>query len=150
MLIMAETASDTITIEASPDAVWAIATDLERYPEWARDVKDVVITARDENGRPSQVEFRTSALGRSTHYTLRYDYSEAPEAFSWKFVEGDMLRRLDGSYTFESEGPALTRVQYDLSVELAMPLPGLVKRRAAGLIMGSALKELKKQVEAVA
>ena len=47
MLTMAETASDTITIEASPDAVWAIATDIERYPEWARDVKDVVVTARD-------------------------------------------------------------------------------------------------------
>ena len=41
-------------------------------------------------------------------------------------------------------------MHYDLAVELAVPLPGLVKRRAAGLIMGSALKELKKQVEAVA
>src|SRR5262245_66179620 len=77
MLTMAETASDTITIEASPDTVWKIATDLERYPEWARDVKDVLITARDDDGRPSQVEFRTSALGRSTHYTLQYDYSQA-------------------------------------------------------------------------
>jgi hypothetical protein len=61
-----------------------------------------------------------------------------------------MLRRLDGSYRFESDGPASTRVHYELAVELAVPLPGLVKRRAAGLIMGSALKELKKQVEAVA
>jgi uncharacterized protein YndB with AHSA1/START domain len=47
MLNMAETASDTITIAAAPDTVWAIATDIERYPEWARDVKDVVVTARD-------------------------------------------------------------------------------------------------------
>ena len=60
-----------------------------------------------------------------------------------------MLRRLDGTYRFEPDG-ASTRVQYDLAVDLAVPLPGLVKRRAAGLIMGSALKELKKQVEAVA
>jgi hypothetical protein len=28
-----------------------------------------------------------------------------------------------------------------------MPLPGLIKRRAAGLITGNALKELKKAVE---
>jgi hypothetical protein len=41
-------------------------------------------------------------------------------------------------------------VHYDLAVEMGVPLPGLLKRRAAGLIMGSALKELKKQVEAVA
>ena len=61
-----------------------------------------------------------------------------------------MLRRLDGSYRFEAEGPDSTRVHYELTVELAVPLPGLLKRRAAGLIMGSALKELKKQVEAVA
>ena len=55
-----------------------------------------------------------------------------------------------GSYRFEPDGPTTTRVHYELAVELAVPLPGLVKRRAAGLIMGSALKELKKQVEAVA
>jgi hypothetical protein len=81
---------------------------------------------------------------------LEYDYSGAPGEFSWKFVEGDMLRRLDGTYRFEPESPSSTRVYYELAVELSMPLPGLVKRRAAGLIMGSALKELKKQVEAVA
>ena len=42
-------------------------------------MKDVVITHRDDEGRPTEVEFRTSALGRSTHYTLSYDYSDAPE-----------------------------------------------------------------------
>jgi len=61
-----------------------------------------------------------------------------------------MLRRLDGRYQFEADAPGSTRVHYELAVDLAVPLPGLVKRRAAGLIMGSALKELKKQVEAVA
>jgi hypothetical protein len=96
------------------------------------------------------VEYRAAALGKSVRYVLEYDYTSAPGEFSWKFVEGDMLRRLDGSYKFTPEGDSTTRVQYDLLVELSMPLPGLVKRRAAGLIMGSALKELKKQVEAVA
>ena len=49
---------------------------------------------------------------------LEYDYSEAPDAFSWKFVEGDMLRRLDGRYRFEADGDASTRVHYELAVEL--------------------------------
>ena len=81
---------------------------------------------------------------------LGYDYSEAPESFSWHFIEGDMLRRLDGTYRFEAEDDGSTRVHYDLTVEVAVPLPGLIKRRAAGLIMGSALKELKAQVDRVA
>ena len=146
---MTETASERIRVEAPPDRCWDVAVDFESYPEWVRDVKEARILERDAEGRGRRVEFRAAALGKSIRYILEYDYSEAPQAFSWKFVEGDMLRRLDGTYRFEGDGGS-TRVHYDLAVDLAVPLPGLVKRRAAGLIMGSALKELKKQVEAVA
>ena len=38
-------------------------------------------------------------------------------------------------------------MHYELEVDIAIPLPGLIKRRAAGMIMGTALKELKKAVE---
>jgi uncharacterized membrane protein len=145
-----ETADERIRIDAPADRCWDVAVDFESYPEWVRDVKDVKTLDRDDQGRGLRVEYRAAALGKSIRYVLEYDYAEAPNSFSWKFVEGDMLRRLDGRYRFEGDGPASTRVHYELAVELAVPLPGLVKRRAAGLIMGSALKELKKQVEAVA
>jgi uncharacterized membrane protein len=147
---MTDTASERIKVEAPADRCFDVAVDFESYPEWLRDVKEAKILDVDTEGRGVRVEFRAAALGKSIRYVLEYDYAAAPESFSWHWVEGDMLKRLDGTYRFESEGPALTRVLYDLTVELAMPLPGLVKRRAAGLIMGSALKELKKQVEAVA
>jgi len=147
---MTDTASERIKVEASADRCYDVAIDFESYPEWLRDVKEAKILEVDDEGRGLRVEFRAAALGKSIRYVLEYDYTSAPNAFSWRFAEGDMLRRLDGTYRFEPEGPAATRVFYDLAVELAMPLPGLVKRRAAGLIMGSALKELKKQVEAVA
>ena len=147
---MTDTANERIRVEAPADRCYDVAIDFESYPEWLRDVKEAKILTADDEGRGLQVEFRAAALGKSIRYVLEYDYAAAPDAFSWHFVEGDMLRRLDGTYAFEAEGPASTRVLYDLAVELAMPLPGLVKRRAAGLIMGSALKELKKQVEAVA
>ncbi len=39
-------------------------------------------------------------MGRSTNYTLRYDYSGAPERLSWSLVEGDIMKSLDGSYLF--------------------------------------------------
>ena len=147
MLSMAEIASDTITIAAAPDTVWAIATDIERYPEWARDVKDVVVTARDSDGRPSQVEFRTSALGRSTHYTLQYDYSQAPQMLAWSMVKGDIQRSIEGAYRFEPTNDGSTVVQYDLAIELVVPLPGFVKRRAERRIL-NAIKEMKAYAEA--
>jgi uncharacterized membrane protein len=147
MQIMAETATETITIAAPLEQVWAIATDLERYPEWAHDVKDVVITSRDDEGRPSQVEFRTSALGRSTHYTLQYDYSDAPRALAWTMVKGDIQRSIEGAYRFTATDDGATNVQYDLQIELVVPLPGFVKRRAERRIL-NAIKELKAFAEA--
>ena len=147
MQSMAETATESITISAPLEQVWAIATDLEKYPEWTHDVKDVVITARDDEGRPSEVEFRTSALGRSTHYTLAYDYAAAPNVLAWSMVKGDIQRSIDGAFRFESTADGGTHVQYDLAIELVVPLPGFVKRRAERRIL-NAIKELKAFAEA--
>ena len=147
---MTETASERIRVEAPADRCFDVAVDFESYPEWAKDVKSARIIDTDDEGRGLRVEYRAAALGKSVRYVLEYDYSAAPDSFSWHFVEGDMIRSLEGSYRFEPEGDSSTRVHYDLAVEIGIPLPGLLKRRASGLIMGSALKELKKQIERVA
>ncbi|CAB4364338.1 MAG: cyclase [Actinobacteria bacterium] len=144
---MAESASQTITIAAAPDRVWAIATDFDRYPEWAKDVKDVIVRTRDEQGRPTEVEFRASALGRSTHYTLGYDYSQAPSVLKWSIVRGDIMRTIDGAYNFSLAADGGTEVRYDLAIELVVPLPGFVKRRAEVRILNT-VRELKTRAEA--
>jgi ribosome-associated toxin RatA of RatAB toxin-antitoxin module len=144
--VVADQVSERIRVDAPPARCFEVATDFEQYPTWARDVKEAKVVERDGDGQGTKVEFRAAAMGRTIRYVLAYDYTDAPGAFSWVLDEGDMLRRLDGRYTFDPDGDA-TRVTYDLAVELSVPLPGLIKRRAAGLIMGSALKELKRAVE---
>ena len=59
------------------------------------------------------------------------------------------MRRLDGSYEFHAiDGdPTRTDVVYRLTVELIVPLPAFVKRRAETKIMNNALRELKAHVE---
>ena len=79
---MAEHATQVIAIAASPQACFDVAVDFERYPEWAGDIKDVTVSERDDEGRGVLVRFRTAAFGRSTSYTLRYDYSDAPRALN--------------------------------------------------------------------
>lgn len=142
---MADSASLSTTIGAPLDTCYAVATDFERYPEWARDVKEAIVRTRDDEGRATQVEFRASALGRSTHYTLAYDYSQAPARLSWSMVRGDIMRAIDGAYSF-SEVEGGTEVRYDLSIELVVPLPGFVKRRAEVRILNT-VKELKVRAE---
>ena len=144
---MAEHASERIRIDASQDECLGVVLDFEAYPEWARDLKQVTIVERDDDGRGRLVEFRAAAMGQSFKYVLSYDYSDLPTSFSWVLDSGEKLRQLDGSYRFEPDGDG-TRVHYDLAVDLSIPLPGIIKRRAAGMIMGTALRELKKAVEA--
>jgi ribosome-associated toxin RatA of RatAB toxin-antitoxin module len=141
-----EQVAERMIIRTTPEQCFDILTDFERYPEWAADIKAVTIGDKDDQGRPAQVTFRAAAFGRSTSYTLAYDYSKAPKELSWVQVDGDLTRRLDGAYTLEPAGDD-TEVIYHLTVELKVPLPGFVKRRAEGRIMGTALKELKSRAE---
>jgi len=143
---VAEQAHEQIRVEASPGRCYEVAIDFERYPDWAKDVKQATVVARDGEGRGDKVEYRVAGLGKSIHYTLQYDFGDAPASFSWRLLEGDMLRKLDGTYRFEADGDA-TLVSYDLVIDLSAPLPGLIKRRATGKIMGTALRELKKEIE---
>ena len=143
---MAETAFQTITTSAPMERVWEIAIDFERYPEWAKDVKEATIRTRDEQDRAIEVEFRTSALGRSTHYTLSYDYSNAPRVLGWHLLRGDIMRSIDGAYHFADTGAEGTEIRYDLAIYLVVPLPGFVKRRAEQRILNT-VRELKVRAE---
>ena len=142
---MIDQATETEHVAATPQHCYDIAIDFERYPEWARDVKEANVIERDVHGRATKVEYRASALGRSTHYTLAYDYTQAPERLSWTLVQGDIMRVIDGAYTFESQGDG-TDITYSLKIELIVPLPGFVKRRAEVRILHT-LKELKSRAE---
>lgn len=144
---MADTASERTRIAAPAERCLAIALDFERYPQWAKDVKHAKVIERDADGRGSVVEYRAAALGKSVHYVLRYDYTELPDAFSWRLVEGELMRAMDGRYRFESDGDD-TRVHYDLAIDVAVPLLGMLKRRAASLIVNNALKDLRAACEA--
>jgi len=161
---MADVAHAQIDVAASPARCFAVATAFERYPEWTSDVNRVTVLERDALGRGTRVEYHVSGLGRRVRYVLEYDFAEAPHAFSWSLVEGDILRAIDGRYAFvlnrpnagtpdagspSAVGPeeAGTHVDYTLAVDLAVPLPGLVKRRASGMIMRNALRDLKRVLE---
>ena len=57
-----------------------------------------------------------------------------------------MQKSQRGSYRLEP-GAGGTTVTYTLAVELNIPLIGMFRRKAEKMIMDTALKELKRQVE---
>jgi len=147
---MADRATRSATVHVPAETCLAVALDYERYPEWAKDIKAAEVLEQDEQGRATQVEFTASALGRSAHYTLAYDYSGLPEKMSWSLVKGDIVDAIDGAYAFmpSTTVSGATDVQYDLSIAVRVPMPGFVKRRAEVRILNT-LNELKERCESL-
>jgi uncharacterized membrane protein len=147
---MADQATETMVIAAPAPRIWDVLVDFEAYPGWARDLKGVTVDAQGGDGLGREVTYRAAAMGRSTGYTLAYEYGTDPMTITWQLVRGDIMRRLDGSYLLEplDGDPGRTRVTYHLDVELIVPLPGFVKRRAETKIIHTALRELRDHVEA--
>jgi ribosome-associated toxin RatA of RatAB toxin-antitoxin module len=134
-------------VDATPERCFAGVADIESYPDWVGDLKRVDVLERDEQGRPTIAAFRAAAFGRSTSYTLVYDYAQAPEEFAWIQRDGDLTNRLDGYYRFRPAPDGRTEITYQLVAELRVPLPGFIKRRAEGNILHAAIRDLKARVE---
>ena len=144
----AESSTQHIDIGADPAAVMAVIADFDNYPMWASSVKRAEVLATGADGRPERVAFTLDAGPVRDNYELQYRWS-GDERVDWTLVRGQMMRAQEGSYQLEATDGG-THVTYSLSVDLAIPMLGLLKRKAERVVMDTALRELKKRVEAIA
>ncbi|PRH80958.1 cyclase [Streptomyces solincola] len=147
---MAEHTSSSITIEASPADVMDVIADFARYPEWTGEVKEAEVLEKDDAGRARQVRLLLDAGAIKDDHTLAYTWTGAHEV-SWTLVKSQMLRALDGSYRLAPlDGGARTEVTYQLTVDVKIPMLGMIKRKAEKVIIDRALAGLRKRVESTA
>lgn len=145
---MADQTESSVYIDAPADQVLDVIADLEAYPQWARHLSSVTVLTQDD-GWADEAEFVLDAGMLKDDYVLRYTWdveADSTGVVSWELVRAHTLSAMDGSYTLAPEGPG-TRVTYRLAVDLAIPVPGMMRRKAERAIVGAALEELKAQVE---
>ena len=143
---MADESTQSITINAAPAEVMAVIADFAAYPKWAQSVKSAEVTVPGPDGRAKQVAFKIDAGVIRDDYELAYHW-HGERQVSWTLVKGQMQKSQRGSYTLEPTGDGATEVTYNLAVDLAMPMLGMLKRKAEKVVMDTALKELKRRVE---
>ncbi|GAA2490844.1 SRPBCC family protein [Streptomyces sp. NPDC059506] len=144
---MAEHTRSSITIEASPAEVMAVISDFARYPEWTGEVKQAEILSKDAAGRAEQVRLVLDAGAIKDDHTLAYTWIGDHEV-RWSLVKSQMLRALDGAYVLAPlDGGTRTEVTYSLTVDVKIPMLGMIKRKAEKVIIDRALSGLKKRVE---
>ena len=147
---MADQTASSIVIDAPRAVIMGVIADFAAYPEWAHGVEVAEVRESDSQGRALAVHFQLNSNPIKGTYTLVYDWVD-DDSVTWSLGEGSsMLRRLDGAYELVDGGEGSTEVTYRLAVDLAMPMIGMLKRKAEKVIIDSALNGLKKRAESLA
>ena len=140
---MAVTESREVVIEATPDEIMDVLFDLESLTEWSSVHQKAEILERDDQGRPSKSRQVVKIVGVSDEQVLAYTVLD--DGVSWTLVSAKQQRAQDARYTLTSDGDS-TRVRFELTVDLLVPLPGFMIKKGIKGLMNTATEGLRKRV----
>ena len=140
---MAITESREVVIDATPDEIMDVLFDLESLTEWSSVHKKVEILERDEQGHPSKSRQTVKIVGITDEQVL--DYSVHDDGVSWTLVRSKQQRAQDARYTLTPDGDS-TKVNFDLTVDLVVPVPGFLIKKGAKGLMETATDGLRERV----
>lgn len=144
---MAEQTESSITINAGAEQIMNVIADLESYPQWSEGITSVTILSKyEDDGRPADARFTLASGPIKDTYELEYDW-DGNRKVTWTLTTAEMLTAMDGEYELSEKGNGATQVHYRLSVDIKIPMIGMLKRKAEKVIVDTALKGLKERVE---
>lgn len=143
---VADRTAQTIFIDADPRTVMDVIADIGSYPEWVSEYTETEVLETDAEGYPRVARLVLEAAVLRDTMVLEYDWPPDRQSVRWSLVSSTLLKALDGAYRLAVNGTG-TDVTYELSVDLSVPMIGLLKRKAERRLTETALKDLKKRVE---
>ncbi len=144
---MASQTSASIAVAVPRADVMAVIEDFTAYPEWISAIRSADVLEVDDAGRASRVRLQLDAGVVKDTFVLSYGW-DGDTAVQWRLAEpGSVISVMNGQYLLADSDDGTT-VTYDLTVDVRIPMLGIVKRRAERAIVDNALKGLKKRAEA--
>ncbi|MGH3563687.1 MAG: SRPBCC family protein [Mycobacterium sp.] len=144
---MADKTAQTIFIQADPGTVMDVIADIGSYPDWVSEYTEAEVLEADADGYVKVARFVMDAAVLKDTLVFSYDWPDDRCSVRWSLVSSSLLKALDGEYRLAPKGSG-TEVTYELSVDVAIPMIGLLKRKAERRLTDTALKDLKKRAEA--
>lgn len=141
--IMAVSGSKSIDIEAPPAAVLDVIADIDAMPSWSSIHKSADVINRYDDGRPRQVRMSVSLMGISDDQIVEYSWSD--NKVTWELVESSQQKSQSAEYRL-TETETGTHVDFDMSVDLKIPVPGLLVKRGQKSVLEMATKGLRDQI----
>jgi ribosome-associated toxin RatA of RatAB toxin-antitoxin module len=140
---MATSDSREVVIEASPEEILDVIADVESTPTWSPQYQSAEVLEAYDDGRPKRVKMKIKTAGISDEQVVEYTW--AGNVVSWTLISAGQLKAQQASYTLTADGEK-TKVRFDISIDLAIPLPGFVLKRAMKGGVETATDGLRKQV----
>ncbi|MFO8079508.1 MAG: SRPBCC family protein [Armatimonadota bacterium] len=143
------TVESMIVIAAPVETVYAIAKDVERFPEFMDDVQDVEILEEDGQRRVSHWVGLIEEFNRTLEWTEEDYWDDEEHSCRFEMLEGDFTE-YSGIWTFEEEeGGTLVKlvVDYEYAVPLIGPLIKKLLHRKVQQNCDNMLSAIKKQAE---
>src|SRR2546426_7595255 len=141
----AESGSESIEIQATPETIFQVMTDIDSFPKWMDEFKEATVIDRDDQGRPSRASFELDAKIKTVRYVLAYSYPEG--GLAWESEAGGDVKLIKGSYIMSPapSGADATTVTYNFEIDPGLPVPSFIPRQAGEMIVARGLRGLKKR-----
>lgn len=140
---MAVSGSKSIDIDAPPAAVLDAIADIDGMPSWSPIHNSVEVIDRHDDGRPKQVRMNVSLMGISDDQVVEYSWSG--NTVKWELVESSQQKEQRAEYRL-TETDAGTHVEFDMTVDLKIPVPGMLVKRGQKKVLETATKGLRDQI----
>ncbi len=140
---MAVRDSREVVIEATPQEVLDVLTDVDSSPDWCPQFRSVEVVETYEDGRAKRVKISAGAAGMSDDCEFEYVWGDNTVVTT--MVQSRLLKAQKTSYTLTPAGDK-TKVRYDLEIDPAIPMPGFLLKRTLKGAMETATDGLRKHV----
>ncbi|MGZ8179165.1 SRPBCC family protein [Williamsia sp. SKLECPSW1] len=134
-----------VDVKAPRAEVLAAIADVENLPSWSPVHKEVEVLERDDDGRPSKAWMKVSLMGISDEQTLTFEWSDS--GVTWDLVEGGQQKAQHAVYTLTDADGGGTHVEFEMSLDPKIPVPGFVLNKGKKAIIEMATEGLRDQVD---
>lgn len=142
---MAVRASREVVMDAPPEAILDALADIDAVPSWSPLHKHAEVLDRHPDGRPHHVKATLKIMGITDKEILQYHWGQY--WMVWDAGDTFQQRGQHGEYNLTREGDK-TRVRFDITIELSVPIPEFLIKRAKNIVLDVATEGLRKRVSA--
>ena len=133
-----------ITISAPIETVWDVITDIQKYPEFIKELKGVRLVKTEGNVKTATYEVE---IIKKIEYTLRL-VEDKPRKVTWTMVKGQMMSRNDGSWDLKDLGAGRTEATYTVDVKFGLLVPSSISNMLTEVNLPKMLDAFKGRSEA--